>query len=246
MDEMEQLARRGQLELLGKLKQIRSDPVYLPNLRKTISSHLRAQRCTVVGSAPNIRIPKHLMEFPIVCANGSGWSIREHTRHTTVTVMGGYTTRGEKPNPKIVMEKIRGLSTDLVVFIEVGDECSHAEEALARADFRYSKMVSLSYMEVAAIVGLVLGEELGLGDGHQRLSMGMFAIVLAMWAVVQEIEFCGFSLKGGHSYTKEQTFREHVRGDARCFDLIRQFGVNARTTSIELSQSFGFPLSPAV
>jgi hypothetical protein len=103
--------------------------------------------------------------------------------------------------------------------------------------------VEVSPIERAAIAGMVLGEELGIGDNNQRLSNGVFAILLAIWAGVPAIEICGFSLEGGHSYSPKMTPREHLLGDTRSFELMRRLDSDIRTTSIELSERFGFPLS---
>jgi hypothetical protein len=134
----------------------------------------------------------------------------------------------------------RDLRTRILIFVEFGDKAKHARSVFAKANFKYDIFISLRREEYAAIIEEVCGREMAVGA--LRISNGIFAAVVAMWAGAREVVFSGFSMQGGHSYIGEHTRRGHQQGDGLFFQRASDFPCRVSTTSDELHQQFGLPL----
>jgi hypothetical protein len=130
--------------------------------------------------------------------------------------MAGYTTSGRKEIAALHRSRLAGLYSEMVLFVEVGGGAQEAESELSRLSFNYRDFLAISPIERAAIVREVCGSNFGIGKRDERISNGVFAIVIALWAEARQVEIAGFSLDGGYSYATKVERRNHLIGDIAC------------------------------
>lgn len=218
---------------------LRSSPS--PNLRdlKTrLNDQLNGKSCLVLGSAPCAKLPSS-EDFSIcLCVNGSPFIANKHSIPVDLTVLVGFTTSMKKEISALSMEKLRGIHSRELLFISAGDSIENCVVKLREKDFTFDGISEIDPLERAAIIGMVCGEELGLGKRDDRISNGVFTIVLALWAGAKNVIISGISLEGGHDYAKD-TPRYHLNGDTRCLTLLAQRYPNVTTTAHELHEKTG-------
>jgi hypothetical protein len=174
--------------------------------------------------------------------NGSPYVASRFNIHKSdLTVINGFTTAMKTEKSKATVPVWKGLKTQELIFVRVGDSVEHAREILTKVGFEHDRFTALSKHQRAAIIREVCGIELGFGSPSDRLSNGMFAACTAVWAGAREIVMCGFSLKGGHSYIEEETPRSNLDGDAAFLVIARNLTCRFTTTSTELHELFGLP-----
>jgi hypothetical protein len=125
------------------------------------------------------------------------------------------------------------------MLIDVNEETETARRALDEAGIRYENFLRVEPLERAAIVGEVCGAELGWGVAKDRISNGIFAITLPIWAGATEVVLAGFSVEGGHSYVAGHTKRGHLAADTEFFRMAPGFVCRVTTTSQQLHDRFG-------
>lgn len=212
----------------------------LSQLRDRLEAAFARQRVLVVGSAPDAIAPALDSIDKTICVNASAWNAREMgIRLPDMTVVAGFSTLLDKP-VRVATQKVwRGLATRDLFFIEAGATASEGRRVLDQCGFDYRTFTSITQVGRAAIIGEVCGQELGLGRRDDRISNGMFAAALAMWAGAQEVVLAGFSMRGGHAYIAGDTPREHQAGDDAFLRLATSLPARLRATGQELSQAYG-------
>lgn len=209
-------------DALKQIARTRRTSACLPRLREIIKQELASHHCLVIGSAPggaNL-IPQH----KCICVNASGWvAVRLGLAVPDLTVLGGWTLRGDSGVRTASIEALRNLRTRLLVFVESGLPRAEALEILRSANFSYDQFLPVSSLERAVILGDVAGEEIATGPGSRdrRPSMGIFAAALALWGGAERVTLTGFSLVGGHAYMNTETPRHHIDGDKRFLERVR-------------------------
>jgi hypothetical protein len=158
-----------------------------------------------------------------------------------MTVINGFTTAMKTEKSKATVPVWEGLKTEELIFVRVGDSVEHARQVLTKVGFEHKHFTPLSKHQRAAIIRDVCGLELGFGSPSDRLSNGMFAACIAVWAGASEIVMCGFSLKGGHSYIEGETPRSNLDGDTAFLVIAKNLSCRFTTTSIEIHELFGLP-----
>jgi len=88
---------------------------------------------------------------------------------------------------------------DTVVFIGNPIAAMLGAAALKVLDVQFSFFIRLGRIERAAIIREVVTEDLGLGAAHERVSSGIFAVILACWAGASEVAFRGLSFSDKHA-----------------------------------------------
>jgi hypothetical protein len=233
----------SQHEKAPDVAKIRAESVFLRELRERLSVKLQGSRCLIVGSAPDVVIPKLQLGDRCICVNGSPYAAKHQgIDKPDLTIINGNTTslKSEKSQATIAIWK--GLQTREILFVETGDRERHARSVIERVGFRYDRFTKISKWERAAIIGEVCGVELGIGNYDERVSNGMFAAILAVWGQASEIVMCGFSFRGGHNYIKAELPRQHISGDQAFFACAKQRGFPLTTTSVEIHETCGVPL----
>lgn len=199
-------------EALQQVHHLRSeDRASLDALQQELTM-LSRRRCLILGSAPNARLPRRSAYEKCVCINGSPFVANQHGIHVDLTVMVGYTTSMKRGISQESVRRLTGLRTDRLLFVTGGDNPDNARRVLADADFQYRQFHSITPLERAAIIGEICDTELGLGPRDERVSNGVFAVILALWAGANEVIVGGISLTGGHAYAAD-TPRYHIAGD---------------------------------
>lgn len=221
------------------VKKIRASNL-LSQLRDQLGVMFARQRVLVVGSAPDAIAPDLRSIDKTICVNASAWNAREMGLGLPdMTVVAGFSTLLDKPVRAATQKVWRRLATRDLVFIEAGATAFEGRRVLDQCGFEYRTFTSITQVERAAIIGEVCGQELALGRRDDRISNGMFAAALAMWAGAQEVVLAGFSMSGGHAYMGEGTPREHQAGDDAFLRLASSLPARLRATGRELSQAYG-------
>lgn len=238
-------ARLTNEEERAEVERIRRDSLRLKELRNRLGDLLAGQRCLVLGSAPGATRPDMSRMNATICINGSGWTAREMgVDKPSLTVFSSRNTRPDKLVREATMSVLNGLKTDHLLLIDVADEMEVARAAIDAAGLQYDQFSCVTPLERAAIVGEVCGIELGLGIARDRISNGVFAITLPIWAGAFEVVLAGFSTGGGHAYLDTATGRGHLTADTEFFKLAPRLKCRITTTSQELQNRFGLKLSP--
>jgi len=225
-----------------RLRQARNRPHALEALHAELASHFAGKRCLVVGSAPGARIPDRSRFDACICVNGSPWTAAQFGMQTTdMTVVSGHKTKVRDFDVALAtLEAWRGLHTNILLFVEVGDSAKHAQHIFAKTGFSYDTFHSIDSTARTEIIRRACGDEIAASSA--RVSNGIFAAIVAMWVGAQEIIFSGFSMKGGHSYMAYETRRGHQEGDSHFFSSTGRFSCQITTTSEELHRSFDIPV----
>jgi hypothetical protein len=210
-----------------------------------LSPELKGKRCLVLGSAPDTRVPRPGDYDRCICINGSPFVAHASGIAVDLVIMVGFTTAMKKDISALSIEKLKDLQARDLLFISAGDALEHALAVLESVDFRFQSYSQMNALERAAIVGELCIEELGLGQRDDRISNGVFAVVLALWCGAAEVIVSGISLSGGHAYAAG-TQRDHQNGDRRCLMILAErFADRLCTTSVELRSSFSLRLVDA-
>lgn len=220
----------------------RHKPQALDSLHAELASVFGGKRCLVIGSAPGARAPDPARFDTCICVNGSPWTAAQFgIAKSDMTVVSGHKTKVREYDVALATLKAwNGLKTKILLFVEVADSASHAQHVFATTGFHYDVFRSVDDAGRTAIIRAACGDEIAASSA--RVSNGIFAAIVAMWAGAREIVFSGFSMKGGHSYMAYDTRRGHQEGDSQFFSSTNQFACKISTTSDELHNSFGIPL----
>lgn len=241
---MKTAVRRAAESLLGVFG---SRTPALPALRDLLGARLRGKRCLILGSAPNAVAPELSRIDACVCVNGSPWTAaRFGIGKVDLTVVSGHKTKVREKVHDVsaaTLEAWNDLSTELLLFVEIGDTAQHGRAVLRAAGFHYDRFIPIRHQARVAIIEAAFGTQLA--SEEARVSNGIFAAAAAVWAGAGELVFAGFSMQGGHSYMQHDTRRGHQEGDGRFFQAAKAFPYPVATTSDELHRLFGLPLVAA-
>ena len=210
-------------------------------VRGILSKSLSGSTVVVLGSAPGAILPPRGHYDRLVCVNGSGSVAMRYGLTPDATVIVGYLTGTDKGVSPASRKVLAGCFTDFLVFVSAGQKFEDGLATLQSSGFGYQRVREIDPLERAAIVETVCGQSLGLGPRDERVSNGMFATALAIWAGASRVILAGFSLQGGHSYL-EGTPRYHIDGDQRFLQTVNHEAGNLYTTSSELSAAIGLTL----
>lgn len=211
------------------------------SLKNKLEALVSNEICLVLGSAPSLKIPLNSGFTRCLCVNGSPVIAQEYSIPIDLTVLIGYTTAMKKDISALSMQKIAGIHTRELLFVSAGDVFESCIEKLNERNFTFDSASELSPIERASIIGEVCGIELGLGNRDDRVSNGVFTVLLALWAGASSIIISGISLNGGHHYL-EGTPRHHLSGDVICLKLLAERYSCVSTTSPDLSNMTGLPI----
>ncbi len=203
----------GSPQSIEDIKNARKNLKTLAPLRSHLRELVGDRRCFVVGSAPQAT----RTDYDIcICVNGSGWSAaRLGIDCPDLTIIGGWTLRGDTPVRSETIEAIRGLRTKEVLLVEFGISLEEGRNVLERAGFHFDRLLTVNAFDRAVVIGDVCGEEIPVGPKtfEKRPSMGLTAVAFALWGGCRDVTMTGFSLSGGHAYMTGDTPRLHVEGD---------------------------------
>jgi hypothetical protein len=215
----------------------------LAETQAALAAVFRGRRTLVIGAAPQVRVPTPAAYDASVCVNGSpGIARRLGIGCSDLTVIGGYASSQRDALSLANAQAWRGARTRMLWFVRRGDSIQHARTVFTEVGFEFENLQVIGGLLRAAIIGTVCGIELGLGSSDERVSHGVFAAILPLWAGAAEVILAGFSLSGGHSHLDAPTPREHQLGDHRFFALAAERRWPMATTSEELHRRYGYPL----
>lgn len=209
------------------------------SLHSFLSNICTGKRVLLLGSAPNVALSRLKCDLT-VCVNGSPSIAKKFGLSCDITVLAGFTTNMKKEISSKSMQLLNFCDLGHLVFISAGDTLDNARNVLDSHGSLFDSICELTPVERAVIIRCVCKKDLGLGARDDRVSNGIFAAILMLWAGASEIVFSGFSLHGGHEYMGE-TPRHHVNGDQVFFERLGKSGL-ITTTSFELSKTFGLVL----
>ena len=198
--------------------------------------------CFVLGSAPNPAIPEGFGErwqFWTVNASQAGVD-SQPLGDPDVTVMSAQML-GDRPANVAGKTALKGRRTGRLIVIERGFNADQIVEILRNIGYSIGQLHFISHFQRAVLVRKLLKADLAYGSGEQKVSTGVFAILLALRQGLSPVVIGGLSLsRGGHSYNQLSHKREHVDVDARALALLRRFPVF--TTDKQLAKDSGIPL----
>jgi hypothetical protein len=215
----------------------------LDALRATLAMDLTGHRCLVLGSAPGANPPIMPAER-CIAVNGAPFVASKLGIQVDWALIVGFTTSMKRDISRLSMKKLQGLTARHVLFVSAGDSAAAGRQAIETAGFGFSEFHEITALERAAIIGEVCSSEFGLGPRDSRVSNGVFAAILALWAGAGHVTLAGISLDGGHAYAIG-TPRYHLDGDTRALrDLARCEVDRIDTTSATLSEATGLANCP--
>jgi hypothetical protein len=229
-----------------RLRGVRSKRLSM--LRDTWRARLEGKRVLLLGSAPGPVMPA---DYDVcVCVNGSPWSARTAgIPSIELTVVARYAIDLATPKSRQTLDSLKGLATREIVYIPLGQTEAQGRETFRGIHFAFDRLTLVSRRERALIIKAAIGSDLGSGDRDHRVSNGMFAAAIALWAGAGQIIISGFSMKGGHSYISGDTKRLHVQSDleflSRAMAMYNRTGEIVVTTSQEIHDAAGLPLVAA-
>jgi hypothetical protein len=228
---------------LALVHAIRNGSARYTYLRERLGGIFRDRRCLMIGSAPGMDTPDRQPGDVAICVNGSVHNagrigVDDPDATFLVSHIFGRTTR----QSRTTYDLLRGRRSRHVFVFTGTLDMDRCLEGVRAADLAYDAIDEISAHERAAIVGAVCGIELGFGKLDERVSTGITSAICAVWAGAKDVNLCGFSLSGGHSYTKYNARRLHVGPDMKFLSLCAELKLPVTTTSVELAAQFGIPL----
>ncbi len=213
------------------------------HLRARFQAIFAGKRCLVIGSAPQLEAPAINPDDVAICVNGSAHNagrlgITQPDATFLVSHVFGRTTR----QSRATFDVLHGRHTRNVFVFTGTLALAQCLDGLAAAALAYDTVDEISAFERAAIVGDVCGVELGFGKLNERVSTGVTAAICALWGGAREVNLSGFSLRGGHSYTKFGARRLHTQPDMQFLTICAALPLPLTTTSPALAAQFGLLL----
>lgn len=198
--------------------------------------------CFLLGSAPDPVVPEGFdqsWQFWTVNAAQAGVDGLQ-LGDPDVTVMSAQML-GDRPANLAGKAALKGRRSGQLFVIERGFRADQIVNILHEIDYSIGQLHFISHFQRAVLVRKLLKADLAYGNGEQKISTGVFAILLALRQGLGPVVVGGLSLSSaGHSYNQLSHKREHVDIDARALALIRKFPVF--TTNEQFSKDSGIPL----
>lgn len=216
-------------------------------MRSQMASIFDGKTCLAIGSAPGATCPPLSDVEATICVNGSGWTARQFgIGSPELTVVSSRLTKADNMVRKITQTVWEGLHTKQLLLIDSENADLDIENALrviSSFGLQFDVFGSIDPIYRAAIVGDVCGEELGKGKPKERVSNGVFAVCIPIWAGASRVILSGFSNQGDHAYISHKTTRGHLVADTRFFELAGSLSVPLETTAPALAERFNIPLT---
>jgi len=233
------LTDQRDLEIVRALRD--GNPAYV-RLKQTMQALFQGKRCVVIGSAPVIEEVDRRDGDINICVNGSFHNaerlgVVDADAHFLVNYIF---TQGNRA-ARTVYKMLQGRHFETCVVYSGTLSFAASVAGLREAGATYGSIHDISTHERAALTGDVCGIELGVGKLEDRVSNGVTTAICALWAGAREVHLAGFSLAGGHSYTKFKSRRYHTRPDATFFALCKERRLPLTSASPELRERFGIP-----
>ncbi len=173
----------------------------------------KGNKCIVVGSAPNLKLPKRQDGDIIIGANGGGgiaqqFGLKVSIFCTTKYLFRKNPTKQEKATCKILKE----LSVSFTYLHGKNDE------KIELSDFNISSetVYSINDEEKLKLIESVCGFPL-------RVSTGVFAVAIALLHGAKSVELVGFSLDIGHFGMQcDKIPRDHISEDSIFFEALEK------------------------
>jgi hypothetical protein len=230
---------------LRRARHLRDSSEALAKLKAALVPEIAGKRCLLVGSAPDLVLPDMARIGAVICVNGSGiTAARLGLPVPALTVTTSALARTKDRSFRVeTIRQFDGLETRNLL-LTWGDAEMHAQalNTFQKAGYRPRTCFTLSDDERAALALAVMPAENVLTRGNDKISTGIFAATVALWAGAEQVIMAGFSLAGGHSYTAQNTYRNHIGGDSAFFALAAQNGWPVSTTAKALHDEFGLKL----
>jgi len=201
--------------------------------------------CLVLGSAPDpVRPVGYGAHWTFVSVNAaqSGAAKVGVKRIPDLTVMSGQLL-GKKPENLAGQDALRDASTTQLLLIERGVRAREARPALRELNYRYGALRTMDHWQRAGLTYRLLGEHLATGSGEEKISTGVFAVLVAASLGYGPIVMCGFSLSSdGHSYNPLGHRRQHREVDTRALRMLAQRQHAVFSSDPAFAASSGLPL----
>ncbi len=183
------------------------------NKNSIIKRLCKGNKCIVVGSAPNLKLPKQQDGDIIIGANGGAGIAKQSGLKvsifcTTKHLFRKSATKQEEESRKIV----KGLSVSFTYLHSKNDE------KIQLSDFNISSetVYSINDEERLKLIESICGFPL-------RVSTGVFAVAIALLHGAKSVEMVGFSLDIGHfNMPWDKAIRDHIGEDSIFFKALKQ------------------------
>ncbi len=206
----------------------------LPNILKSANG----LNCTVLGSAPNRRLPENYVDSFIVCVNGSGLGL---SRSPDLTVMGAQICLCKTRTCRHTIRNINGRFSERMLWVHPGNMTDY-EDRYRDFGFSWSNSETLIAEDRWYLVKQLTGYELPGLAGNDAPSNGALAALMIAATGADKIFLAGFSFATGHFYIDTETPRNHINHDEVIFDWLAKHSL-VYSTDIDMHKRFGFSLA---
>lgn len=197
-------------------------PTAMKNLKKSLLS-LAGGPCIVFGSAPEPDFgPKGFRGERIVCCNGSARSLQDRfALSPDYSIIHSHVFARETDSDREVREALSGtknIGTQIVLTSSI-HPVTHEVPVAFDWSHRFHVVTQLLDAPVP----------------YLDFSTGAFAVLAALYAGASEVRLVGFSFNSkGHSYNRNDRYRNHVASDAALYALLtaRGFKIDAEAPEI--------------
>ena len=208
----------------------------------TVKRSLIYGPCLVLGSGPNPAIPAGFNKtWSLLTVNASQASIKDLNMQPAVTVISDQMLGNSAANIA-GKEALKNSKTSRLVLINRRYAVSHAKRILRTLNYCYEELSVISHWGRSRIAYEVLKEYVALGSGEQKISTGIFASLLALYAGANQVVLSGFSFSiDGHAYNTLNHKRSHISSDKTALLLARNKGLPFYTPDKTFSAESGLP-----
>lgn len=183
----------------------------------------------IFGSAPNpIPIQNFVdEEYLFVCVNGSYLSARNLVKKLPhLTILNSDITTKKKPANLDVKPYLEEIFSKETIFLE--DNFIFNIRSSQITNRSLGRQIYLKKANRDVIIKSILGNSFNKGE-VDKISTGMFAIVLSCYFGCRPIFVSGFSLtQDGHAYNQNQRVRSHKEADKAALGRLSQLGYDIR------------------
>lgn len=224
------------------LDRLRANPEEFQSARLFFSDQIASKECLIVGSAPGPVFPRAASPY-VICVNGSVAAIDGRYPRPDLTYLNSAIFRDEDG----YAHKTRAVLANKHIghVLVSSDYAQGAADVLLAQNTSFSSSSSLTKYCKRLVLGEVLGHYWHGGYRHHaNVSNGVFMAAFALWCGASRVSLVGFSLKAGHSYSDALiSARDHVKEDILFLRRAANVGLPVATTSLELHEATGVPLT---
>ncbi|MDS9469336.1 hypothetical protein RGQ15_17375 [Paracoccus sp. MBLB3053] len=206
---------------------------------------LRGKTAVVVGSAPGSHRPVGWNEsFRVITVNASQVAAADWLSDVPdITLMQFNQIEGENPSALEVRRVLRGRRTGSLILINWRHDLQRLKNGLARFDYGYDRLLTMSRYERIALMERCLGKLNLELDASTKWSNGVVGVALALQSGARRVILTGIDpCSAGHGYNDLRMTRLHATTDLEALTLLRDAGLPIFTADPAVSERTGLAL----